>query len=186
VPEPGQSRVALPAWLWPLCTGALAIAAAIAGDGASSRRSAAGWMIGSWGARLAVQSAFAPVATSELPLLTSHVSLLTSSLLFACPAFIVSWNADPSLSWVEIAAAGVWLVAFAGETTADRQRLRFLTTAEPGEAFRGGVWRRLPHAHAIFDVIIWSALALFATASPWGWLAWVCPVARIYLLTLRC
>ena len=185
--ESSRPRAAIVRSLWPLCTGALAIVYAVAGDGAPTRRSAVGWMIGSWGARLAVQSAFAPFPTSELPLLTSTFSLLSFCLLFALPAGLVSLNPDPSLSIMEIAAATVWVFGFAGETTADRQRLRFAAKAEPGDAAcRSGVWRWLPHAHAVFETVMWMALALFATASPWGWIAWLCPAARIYLLTRRC
>jgi steroid 5-alpha reductase family enzyme len=159
---------------------------AVAGTGEPARRSAIGWMIGSWGARLALQSAFAPIATSELPLLTSSFSLLTCTVLFAVPAFIASRNPDPSLSILEIVAATAWVFAFAGETTADRQRLRFAAKADPGAAAgRSGLWRWLPHTHAIFETAMWSALALFATASPWGWVAWACPAARVYLFMRR-
>jgi steroid 5-alpha reductase family enzyme len=186
VTEPGQPRAALASWLWPFCTGATAVALAVAGDGSVGRRSAAGWMIGSWGARLAVQSAFAPFPTSELPVLTSRFSLLSFCLLFALPAGIATLNPDPDLSPLEFAAVAIWVVAFAGETTADRQRLRFMTKAGSSDtAVRAGVWRWLPHAHAVCDMTIWGALALFATASPWGWIAWSCPAARLYLLMRR-
>jgi steroid 5-alpha reductase family enzyme len=143
-------------------------------------------MIGSWAARLAVQSAFAPFPTSELPVLTSPFSLLSFCVLFAVPAGLAALNPEPSLSLVEIAAAAVWVGAFAGETTADRQRLRFAASAGPGDACRSGIWRWLPHAHAVFEMVLWTALAVFATASPWGWIAWLCPVTRLYLLTRRC
>lgn len=142
-------------------------------------------MIGSWGARLAVQSTYA--RTSELPVFTSSFFLLTSALLFSLPALLASRNREPSLSVLEIGAAVMWVIAFAGETTADRQRLRFQATANnAGIACRSGVWRRLPHAHAVFELSIWIALALFALASPWGWVAFACPAARLYLLTRRC
>ena len=151
-------------------------------------------MIGSWAARLAVQATYArtpelPVFTAELSFFTSSFSLLTSlpaALLFSLPALVASRNGEPSLSALEIGAAVMWVIAFAGETTADRQRLRVqATTADPAVACRSGVWRRLPHAHAVFEMWIWIALALFALASPWGWIAAACPAARLYLLTRR-
>jgi steroid 5-alpha reductase family enzyme len=141
-------------------------------------------MIGSWAARLAVQASYAH--TSELPLLTSYFELLTSSLLFSLPALFASRNAAPSLSALEIGAAAVWLIAFAGETTADRQRLRFSSQPEhEGLPCRSGIWRRLPHAHGWFEVMLWGAVALFALPSRWGWIASVCVPARVYLLTRR-
>jgi len=186
VTSPRKRIGAIPAAIWPASTGAITIALATTGEGAGTRRSAMAWMIGSWAARLAVQSLFAPVPTPELPLFTSYFSLLSFSALFAVPAFVASRNPAPALSPVEIAAAAVWLLAFAGETTVDRQRLRFAAKAEhAGLVCRIGAWRLIPQAHAVCDVIIWSALALFATASPWGWIGWACPAARVYLLTRR-
>ena len=41
--------------LWPALVGALAVFYATVSDGDSARRSAIGWMMGSWGARLAIQ-----------------------------------------------------------------------------------------------------------------------------------
>ena len=143
------------------------------------------WMIGSWGARLAVQATYA--RTPELPRLTSSWQLAAAALVFALPAWAAARNTDPVLSPLEIGAALVWVIAFAGETTADRQRLRFMSTAESaGLPCRAGVWRRLPHAHAVFEMIIWFAVAVFAAASPWGWLASAVAAARLYLLMRPC
>jgi steroid 5-alpha reductase family enzyme len=97
-------------------------------------------------------------------------------VLFAVPAFIASRNPDPPLSILEIVAATAWVFAFAGETTADRQRLRFAAKAEPGAtACRGGLWRWLPHAHAMFETATWSVLAMFRRrqSDPRPRLAWV-------------
>jgi steroid 5-alpha reductase family enzyme len=177
---PGHAGVA-PS-VWPATVAALAVAAAMYGEGAWTRRSAIAWMIGSWGARLAVQATYA--RTPELPRLTSYWQLALSVLPFTLPALVAARNTDPALSPLEIGAALVWVIAFAGETTADRQRLRFLSTAESAAmACRVGVWRRLRHAHAVFEVIIWLAIAVFAAASPWGWLAFAAVAARLYLLT---
>jgi cyclopropane-fatty-acyl-phospholipid synthase len=167
--------------LWPAAVGGLAVLYANISDGAWTRRSAIAWMMGSWGARLTLQALYA--RTSELPefpFLTSHFRLVMAALFFSMPALIAARNADPSLTPVEVAAAVLWLMAFAGETTADRQLLRF--TAEPDHAgliCRSGIWRVLPQAHAAFELLIWTAFALFAFASPWGWIAFACPVALL-------
>lgn len=146
-------------------------------------------MTASWGARLAVQAWYtraAGVRAFEIPFLTSYFKLLSFALFFSVPALVACLNPEPSLSSLEIGAAILWVVAFAAETTADRQLLRFLTNADnAGEVCRAGVWRRMPHAHAVFEVLMWTALALFAIASPWGWIALACPAAMLYLLTRR-
>jgi steroid 5-alpha reductase family enzyme len=146
-------------------------------------------MTASWGARLAVQAWYtraAGVRAFELPFLTSYFRLLTFALFFSLPALIASLNPEPSLSDVEIGASIGWVLAFAAETTADRQLLRFASHPEnAGVVCRVGLWRLVPHAHVIFEVLIWTALALFALASPWGWTASACPAVMLFLLTRR-
>jgi steroid 5-alpha reductase family enzyme len=92
-------------------------------------------------------------------------------------------NPEPALTTIELAATGLWLFAFAAETTTDRQLLRFRSKPEhEGLPCRTGLWRVTPRAHAWCEALIWTAFALFASASPWGWIAWSCPAAMIYLL----
>jgi steroid 5-alpha reductase family enzyme len=185
--------------VWPACVGALAVLYANVENGAWTRRSAIAWMMGSWGARLTVQalytrasapawawsclSPFPPSPPPSAPsLLTSHFKLLTFSLFFSLPALIASRNPDPALSALEIGASAFWAVAFGAETTADRQFLRFAANpANVGLGCRSGVWRLLPRAHAVCEAAIWTGFALFAFASPWGWIAFACPAAILYL-----
>jgi steroid 5-alpha reductase family enzyme len=188
----------------PLVTGALAVMYANAGDGASVHGSAIAWMIGSWGARLGVyllwDEVFERAAT-----LDARESLATfewragEAVFFAIPALLASFNRTATLSTVELAAAAVWLVAFAGETTADRQLVRWrreraaVAVAAPESApegveviddrvCRAGLWRYVPYAHEVFELLTWTAHAAFAWSSPFGWLAAACPIAVAYRL----
>ena len=173
--------------LWPASVGVLAVIAANIGDGDWARRSAIAWMIGSWGARLSVQALYAPGAErlGDFRFLNSDVRLATALLVFAMPAAIASRNPDPSLSVIELAACALWIIAFAAETTADRQWLRFFANPEHADlACRSGLWRYSAQAHAISDTLIWIAIALFASASPWGWIAFACPLLRAAQLAL--
>ena len=186
--------------LWPACVGALAVLYASVGDGAWTRRSAIGWMMGAWGTRLAVQALYtrasgAPdlsslqLRTSYFALRTSYFVLLILSLFFSLPALIASRTGEPSLSPIEIAAGVLWVMAFTGETTADRQQLRFASTAgNAGLPCRVGLWRITSRAHAVCEVLLWTSFALFASASPWGWLAFACPavmVVHLFAVTPR-
>ena len=171
--------------VWPACIGALAVLYANIGGGAWARRSAIAWMMGSWGARLTVQALYAvrPEGPHDFRLPTSYFRLFTFAAFFSLPALVASRNPDPSLSQIEVAACALWVIAFVGETTADRQLLRF--TSKPGNAgltCRSGLWRYSSHAHAIFETLIWIAFALFASGSPWGWLSFACPLARVMLI----
>ena len=168
--------------VWPACVGALAVFYASVGDGAWARRSAIAWMMASWGARLTAQALYARGIEPPVPVSTSWVTLVISALFFSLPALVATRNLDPSLSSVEIAASVLWMVAFAGETTADRQRIRFVAKPDhAGLVCRSGIWRVLPHAHAVCEALIWTAFALFAFASPWGWIAFACPVTMMYV-----
>ncbi len=199
----------LAAAVWPALVGALAILYANLGDGAWARRSAIAWMMGSWGARLTVQMLYTRLVRRpksgrpeglrynetgkpESPRYNEtgrpeglhYLVWAASVLLFSLPALIASRNPDPNLSVTELAACGLWILAFAGETTADRQLLRFAAKPEnAGLACRTGLWRYSRHAHALFEGLIWIAFALFASASPWGSIAFACPLARVVLLS---
>jgi steroid 5-alpha reductase family enzyme len=182
--------------LCPAATGALAVFYAGVASGDWTRRSAIGWMMGSWGARLAVQTLYTsghvelcdnepehqPGAARRVP----YLALLGSAVFFSLPAFIASINPDPTISTLELTACALWLVAFAGEATADRQILRFAANpAHAGVRCRAGIWRVIPHAHAVCEALIWMAFGLFACASPWGWIALACPAAMVRLLFKR-
>ena len=173
--------------VWPACVGALAVLYASLGDGAWTRRSAIAWMMGSWGARFTVQALYAGGPQDFLVVQTSCFRLAVFALFFSLPALFASQNPQPWLGTTELAACGLWVIAFAGETTADRQLLRFRKSADgsAGQACHAGLWRFLPEAHAAFEALMWTAFALFATASPWGWIASACPAVMIYLLWVR-
>src|SRR3954468_19529629 len=114
----------------PLVTGALAGIYVNAGEGASVHGSAIAWMIGSWGARLGVYLLWDEVFERPATL-DARESLATfewralEAVFFSIPALLASFNRAATLSAVELAAAAVWLAAFAGETTADRQFVRW-------------------------------------------------------------
>jgi len=181
----------------PLVTAALAVIFANTGDGASVHSSAIAWMIGTWGARLGVYLLWDEVLERPAtPGLREPIWLFErralDALFFALPALLASFNPATALSTVELGTAAVWLVAFTGETTADRQFVRWrrsrtpLTDApEPGtvidaDVCRVGVWRYVPYAHEVFELVTWIAHAAFVWTSPFGWTAVACPLAVAY------
>jgi steroid 5-alpha reductase family enzyme len=75
------------------------------------------------------------------------------------------------------------MVAFTGEVTADRQLERFKADAvNGGRTCQVGLWRHSRHPNYFFEWLMWVACATFASGSPWGWTAFVCPAAMIVLL----
>lgn len=193
--------------MWPALVGTLAVLDANLGDGAWVRRSAIAWMMGSWGARLAVQGIYtraarradgaegspeglrdkiapdiaeatperlrdkvAPhtIATRDVRTLWLFQALAAAAVIASLPALLASLNRDPNLSVVELAACGLWVAGFAGETTADRQRLRFTSNpANEGLRCRTGLWRYSRYADRIFEALIWVAYAIFGLTAVW-------------------
>jgi steroid 5-alpha reductase family enzyme len=184
----------------PLLVGLLAVLYATTGEGAWTRRSAIGWMMGSWGARLGVYMLWARVfghpenaryqtmragwadrADVEFFWMFQRRALAVG--FFALPALVASMNSDPALSPLELCAAALWVAGFGGETTADRQLLRFRNNAHNAQrTCQTGLWRYSRHPNYFFEVVMWAAYGMFAAASPWGWIALACPAAMLYLL----
>jgi steroid 5-alpha reductase family enzyme len=189
--------------IWPLVTAGLSIFYANVADGAPTRQSAIAWMIGSWGVRLGVfllwEDVFARQPDEHATESVWHFERRAiESVFFSLPALFASLDATPTLSIVQLVAAGIWLVGFAGETTADRQLARWRRApaaaavesrdaGTPSDALvcREGVWRYVPRAHDVFELITWTAHALFASTSPLGWVAAACPVAVAYRVVTR-
>ena len=163
-PRP-DARIATAAW--PALVGTLAVVYANLGDGEWARRSAIAWMMGSWGARLAVQEIYSraahPANTTGLARpFWFFQALAAAAVMASLPALLASLNPQRNLSVVELVACGLWVVGFAGETTADRQRLRFTANPEnTGLRGRTGLWRYARRPDRLFEGLIWVAFAIF-------------------------
>jgi cyclopropane-fatty-acyl-phospholipid synthase len=105
------------------------------------------------------------------------------NLILVLPLMLAVRNGAPQLHPFEIAAFILWAVALSGESLADRQLARFKRNpANSGKVCEQGLWNLSRHPNYFFECCIWVAYALFALASPWGWLALTAPAIMIYLL----
>lgn len=184
--------------------GGLAVLFAVFGDGWAPRRAAIAFMMGSWGAHLTVHLLYdrvfgRPEEGRHADLRHRHrgdanawffwffEAHAVAAVCFSLPALVAVVNPREGFSPFEFAGAGLWIIAFTGEVTADRQLERF--TSDPvnrGRACRTGLWRYLRHPNYVFELLVWVAYATYASGSPWGWLAWVCPAAMVALPTAIC
>src|SRR5439155_8702317 len=185
---------------WELLLAGLAVLYANVGDGAWARRSAIAWMMGSWGARLGVYILWDRVfgrpedaryqtmrqewgERADREFFWFFQKQALAAVFFSLPALFASLNPESMLSPIELAAAGLWIIGFAGETTADRQLLRFKKNPENrGHTCQSGLWRYSRHPNYFFEWVMWVAYALFASPSPHGWIAVACPAAMLYFL----
>ena len=127
---------------WTALVAGLAIFYATQAHGMPGRRLAIASMMGSWGARLTDLSAVRPhpgkargrpicrTATRRVPhakrwFFWFFQAQAAAAVFFSTPALFASVNSAPEFTLLEFAGAALWIVGFAGETTADRQLLHF-------------------------------------------------------------
>jgi steroid 5-alpha reductase family enzyme len=183
--------------------GGLALLAAIyaaAGDGYPPR---AWWMASLaalWGLRLALHLLFARVIGQpeegryaelrrrwggNLPLkfLAFFEFQALLCVVLSVPFLLAAVDPAPGFSVFEYAGAALWLAAWIGESVADWQLKRFKSVpARSGVTCRVGLWKYSRHPNYFFEWLIWVAFALFATGSPYGYLAWISPLLILYFL----
>jgi len=184
--------------------GSLAVLFAVYGGGWAPRRAAIAFMMGSWGARLTVNLLYDRVfdrpeegryadrrhrhgADANAWFFWFFEAHAAAAVCFSLPALVAAVNPRESFSPFEYAGAGLWIIAFTGEVTADRQLERFRSDpVNRGRACRTGLWQYSRHPNYVFELLVWVAYAVYASGSPWGWLAWVCPAAMVALPTAIC
>lgn len=185
---------------WTGLVGGLAVFHAAAASGMPGRRFAIAAMMGIWGARLATfllmdrvlgkpeDGRYAELRDARGDRANRWFfwffqAQAVAAVFFSLPALLASVNDEPNRHPLEFAAMALWIAALAGEAAADRQLLAFKKDpGNKGKTCQAGWWRYSRHPNYFFEFLIWIAFALFATSSPWGWTAWLCPATLLYLL----
>jgi len=185
---------------WALGLGLLALYFASVGPGYHARRWAIASMAGFWSLRLATYLLFArviehPEEGRYLQLRKEWKTALPLRFLFffefqalldvllSLPFLLVCLDARAPLGIPEKVGAGIWLIAIAGESLADRQLDAFKKNpANKGKTCRAGLWNYSRHPNYFFEWLIWIGYAMFAIGSPWGWLGLISPALILYFL----
>lgn len=178
----------------------LAIYYAAAANGYPLRRAVVAAMGGLWGFRLATYLLMTRVIDQPeegryqylRQIWSRHLNLkfllffqlqALLDVILSAPFLLPAVNGLAGLSAIEYAAVGLFVIAFAGELTADDQLKRFKADpASRGRVCEAGLWRYSRHPNYFFEWLIWVAFALFALPSPHGWLALVGPALILYFL----
>jgi len=85
-----------------------------------------------------------------------------------------------ALVWIGIV---VWAVGNVGTIVSDRQLATWRgDPANKGKTARRGLWSWSRHPNYFFEWINWCGIALVATATPSGWIAWIVPAGLLFLL----
>jgi len=185
---------------WGLGLALIAVLYAIEGPGYSPRKWLIASMAGVWGIRLSMYLLFDRVISkpeegryqqlrrewkTNLPLKFFFFFQFQAFLcvLLSAPFLFAVLNSRNEISWLEYAAAGLWLLALVGEVAADWQLTAFKANpANKGKLCRAGLWNYSRHPNYFFEWLIWVAYAMFALASPWGFVALLCPALMLYFL----
>ena len=112
---------------------------------------------------------------------------LANATFLALPAFIIGANTNPTFSRVEIVGLVLWGMAYAFESIADAQKIRFLRKmsglGEKRKVCDVGLWQYSRHPNYFGEWMVWNALVL-ASVPSWLVLAEREPLAIWLLLGL--
>jgi steroid 5-alpha reductase family enzyme len=185
---------------WAAALGILALYYAVAGPGYPARKWAIASMAGFWGLRLAAYLLLSRVVGQPeegryVQLRKEWKNNLALRFLFffefqallvavlSLPFLLACLNTRAPLGRVEKFAAGLWLVSMIGEVIADLQLNAFKKNPENhGKTYRAGLWKYSRHPNYFFEWLIWVSYAVFALASPWGWIGLISPALILYFL----
>jgi len=106
-----------------------------------------------------------------------------SNVFLAIPFFIIALNKETDISMLEYIGAGLWFVSICGEALSDLQLKQFKKEpANKGKVCQNGLWNYSRHPNYFFQLMIWTSVLILALASPYGWLAVICPISIGYLI----
>jgi steroid 5-alpha reductase family enzyme len=105
------------------------------------------------------------------------------NVFLSLPLLLVTLDPSPEWHVLEVVGVVLFLVGLVGESTADIQLAAFKrSAANQGAVCDSGLWRYSRHPNYFFEWLIWIGYALFALASPHGWIALACPVLMLHFL----
>lgn len=185
--------------LWAFGLGGAAIYYAITGPGAVAPRAFAGILAGVWFARLgthillrmrrerhedgryrALREKYG--AKINVFHFFFFIAQAFAAWLFALPVWVSAHNPETN-RWTLLLAGLIVIVAFAGESLADRQLERFRADpANKGKTCRKGLWRYSRHPNYFFEWLHWFAYPLLAWGAPYGGWVWLAPALMFLFL----
>jgi steroid 5-alpha reductase family enzyme len=87
--------------------------------------------------------------------------------VLAIPGFLMAVNSDGQLHLLELAGALVWFIAYLLESTADLQKLNFMSKNKGGVC-NVGLWRYSRHPNYFAEWLVWTGIVIASIPS---WLA---------------
>lgn len=104
-------------------------------------------------------------------------------VVLSIPFWLICFNPQPELQWIEWIAIGVWILGFVAEALADAQLKAFKSNVQnKGKVCEAGLWNYSRHPNYFFEWVMWVGYFLFAMSAPYGWVAIVSPLLMLYFL----
>jgi steroid 5-alpha reductase family enzyme len=104
-------------------------------------------------------------------------------VLLSLPFLLVAQNEAVGFSYLELAAVGLFINGFLGETVADLELKRFKADpANKGKTCRDGLWRYSRHPNYFFEWLMWLSYFVLSCAVPYGWLTVYAPALMLHFL----
>lgn len=102
---------------------------------------------------------------------------------FSLPFLVLIQNPQSPLAVIELAGLLIWIVAVAGEATADWQLAQFRSKSRNrGRVCRDGLWRYSRHPNYFFEWLHWWAYVVMGVSTS-GWLlTWIGPIGMGWAL----
>jgi steroid 5-alpha reductase family enzyme len=107
-------------------------------------------------------------------------------LTIACALAIITSIERRSIGWFAVVGIAVWLVGFAIEVVADRQKSAFKRNpSNDGKFISSGLWAWSRHPNYFGEIALWTGIAVMAVPllSGWRWVVLISPVFVTLLLT---
>ncbi len=107
-------------------------------------------------------------------------------LTSACAVAIITSETQKPLGLWAYGGIGLWVIGFAVEVIADKQKSDFRKNPDnKGRFINSGLWAWSRHPNYFGEIILWIGIALMAVPvlSGWQWVCLISPLFVIFLLT---
>jgi steroid 5-alpha reductase family enzyme len=107
-------------------------------------------------------------------------------LTVACALAVVTSADREPIEWIGVVGIAIWMIGFAVEVVADRQKSAFrLDPANRDRFLTSGLWAWSRHPNYFGEITLWVGVAVVAVPilSGWRWVMLISPLFVILLLT---
>lgn len=94
----------------------------------------------------------------------------------------ISTRAPAKLGVIDGLGIGIWVLGFAIEVAADRQKSRF-RAENPGRYVHTGLWAWSRHPNYFGEIVLWIGVAVIASSTLRGW-QWVTMISPLFVILL--